>query len=69
MTWQLKQNDKGRPYLAVTYSSRNDWDAAIAAALAGSGMKRNQLACIICEPATSTRAGREDSGEGFACST
>ena len=66
MTWQLKQNDKGRPYLAVTYSSRNDWDAA----LAGSGMKRNQLACIICEPATSTRAGREEgSGEGFACST
>jgi hypothetical protein len=63
MTWQLKQNGRGRPYLAVTYSSRNDWNEAIAAALAGAGVRRGQLACIICEPATSARAGSREGSE------
>ena len=67
MSWRLKQNEKGRPYLAVSYSSLNNWDGEIVAALAGSGMKRNQLACIICDPATSTRAGRAGSREGSEC--
>ena len=70
MNWKLKQNGRGRPYLAVEYdSSAHNWDAAIAAGLAGAGVKRNQLAVIIASPATSTRAGRGDSREGAACST
>ena len=70
MNWKLKQNERGRPYLEVSYnSSAHDWDAAITAALAGAGVRRNQLAVIIASPATSARAGRGNSREGFACST
>jgi hypothetical protein len=71
MTWQLKQNQKGRPYLEVSYaSSAHDWDAAIAAALAGAGVRRGQLACIIATPATSSRAYfGAGSKEGLFCST
>ena len=67
MNWQLKQNGRGRPYLAVTYSSRLDWNEAIAAGLACSGMKREHLACIIARPATSSRADREDRREDSTC--
>ena len=70
MSWQLKKNEKGRPYLEVSYnSSAHNWDAAIAAGLGGAGVRRNQLAVIIASPATSTRAGRGGSREGAACST
>jgi len=70
LDWKLKQTREGRHYLAVTYSSRNDWNEAIAAGLAGSGMRREHLACIIATPETSSRAYfKTGSGEGFLFST
>ncbi len=65
MNWRLKQTREGRPYLAVNYSSLNDWDAAITAALAGSGMRRAQLFVILASPEST--AGRVR--EGSFCST
>jgi hypothetical protein len=64
MSWQLKRNQQGRPYLEVSYnSSAHDWDAKITAALAGAGVRRGQLACIIATPATSARAGSREGSE------
>lgn len=60
MTWRLRQTREGRPYLAVTYSSRLNWDEVISAALAGSGMKREQLSVIIATPeSTAGRPGKD----------
>jgi hypothetical protein len=56
---------EGQPYLAVEYSSRLDWDEAIAAALAGSGFERKQLTVIIATPESTAGRPRED----LFCST
>ena len=64
MNWKLKRNQQGRPILEIEYdSSANNWDAAIAAGLAGAGVRRNQLAVIIASPATSMRAGSREGSE------
>jgi len=67
MNWKLKQTKTGRLFLAVEYdSTANNWSEAIAAGLAGSGMKREHLACVIAAPAAAARANFETiSGEGL----